>query len=72
MKRPVQYFTPEYLEKCKQMTPEEILTFLDEFRILFGESEGRRRLEEQERLRAEWLQKWRPPPSSAGRCGGLE
>lgn len=34
--RPVQYFTDEYLEQCKQMTPEQILQFLEEFRLLFA------------------------------------
>lgn len=32
----VQYFSKEYLEQCKQMTPEQILQFLDDFRILHG------------------------------------
>lgn len=34
--RPVQYFTDEYLEQCKLMTPEQILQFLEEFRLLFA------------------------------------
>lgn len=32
--RPVQYFTPEYLEQCRQMTPDQILVFLEDFRRL--------------------------------------
>lgn len=32
--RPVQYFSPEYLERCRTMTPEGIVRFLDEFRTL--------------------------------------
>lgn len=32
--RPVQFFSEEYLERCKRMTPEQILRFLDEFRRL--------------------------------------
>ncbi len=32
--RPVQYFSKEYLEQCKQMKPADILRFLDEFRRL--------------------------------------
>ena len=32
--RPVQYFSKEYLEHCRKMTPEQILTFLDDFRLL--------------------------------------
>ena len=30
--RPVQYFSDEYLERCKQMSPDEIVKFLDDFR----------------------------------------
>jgi predicted DNA binding CopG/RHH family protein len=37
--RPVQYFSEEYLEKCKEMTPEQIIQFLDDFRILHGSAE---------------------------------
>ena len=36
--RPVQYFTDEYLEQCRQMTPQQILQFLEEFRLLFAAS----------------------------------
>lgn len=32
--RPVQYFTPEYLERCRAMKPEQIVRFLDDFRSL--------------------------------------
>lgn len=32
--RPVQYFTDEYLEQCKKMTPEQILEYLESFRLL--------------------------------------
>lgn len=32
--RPVQFFTPEYLERCREMKPEQIVRFLDEFRTL--------------------------------------
>lgn len=32
--RPVQYFSDEYLEKCKEMTPVQIIQFLDDFRNL--------------------------------------
>ncbi len=34
--RPVQHFTPEYLEQCRQMTPDQILRFLEDFRRLHG------------------------------------
>jgi len=30
----IQYFSDEYLESCKKLSPEHILTFLDEFRML--------------------------------------
>ena len=32
--RPVQYFSKEYLEQCRSMTPEQIVRFLDDFRKL--------------------------------------
>jgi len=32
----VQYFSDEYLEQCKKMTPEQIVRFLDDFRQLQG------------------------------------
>jgi len=32
--RPVQYFSDEYLEQCRGLTPEQALTFLEEFRLL--------------------------------------
>ncbi|MBW2275328.1 MAG: BrnA antitoxin family protein [Deltaproteobacteria bacterium] len=32
--RPVQYFSDEYLEQCRRMSPEEILAFLESFRKL--------------------------------------
>lgn len=32
--RPVQYFSKEYLEQCRSMTPEQIVRFLDDFRRL--------------------------------------
>lgn len=34
--RPVQYFSDEYLERCKEMTPDQIIQFLDDFRRLHG------------------------------------
>lgn len=32
--RPVQYFTPEYLARCKKMEKAQILAFLEEFALL--------------------------------------
>jgi len=34
MNRPVQYFSDEYLESCREMTAEQICQFLDDFRKL--------------------------------------
>jgi len=34
--KPVQYFTDEYLEQCRAMTPDEIIQYLDDFRQLHG------------------------------------
>jgi predicted DNA binding CopG/RHH family protein len=30
----VQYFSDEYLEQCRQMSPQEIVNFLEDFRSL--------------------------------------
>lgn len=32
----LQTFSPEYLERCQQMTPQEIANFLDQFRQVHG------------------------------------
>ena len=32
----VQHFSDDYLEQCKDMTPDQILQFLDDFRQLHG------------------------------------
>ena len=32
----VQYFSDEYLEQCRDMTPDQIIQFLDDFRQLHG------------------------------------
>lgn len=32
----VQYFTGEYLEQCRQMTPDQIIRFVEDFRRLHG------------------------------------
>ena len=39
--RPVQYFSKEYLEQCRSMKPEQIVRFLDDFRILHGQGARR-------------------------------
>jgi hypothetical protein len=32
----IQYFSDEYLEQCRGMTPDQIVRFLDDFRQLHG------------------------------------
>jgi predicted DNA binding CopG/RHH family protein len=32
----VQHFSDEYLQQCKEMTPDQIIQFLDDFRQLHG------------------------------------
>ena len=34
--RPVQLFSAEYLERCRALSPADIVRFLDEFRRLYG------------------------------------
>jgi hypothetical protein len=34
--RPVQFFSDEYLERCRDMKPEEVIEFLENFRLLHG------------------------------------
>lgn len=34
MSKPIQYFTKDYLERCKDLTPDQILQFLEDFRRL--------------------------------------
>ncbi len=34
--KPVQYFSDEYLEQCKDATPEAVLEYLEGFRLLNG------------------------------------
>ncbi len=38
-KRPVQYFSSEYLENCRQMTALQIVQFLEDYRTLMGPQE---------------------------------
>ncbi len=49
--RPVQYFTTEYLERCRVLTPDQIIRFLDEFRQLHGPALLAEREREIEQLR---------------------
>jgi uncharacterized protein (DUF4415 family) len=34
--KPVQYFSGEYLEQCRMMTSDDIIRFLEDFRLLHG------------------------------------
>ena len=42
--RPVQMFSDEYLDRCRSMKPEEILAFLEDFRLLHAGVRRRSRL----------------------------
>ena len=37
MKKGIQYFSKEYLERCKEMSPEQIIEFLENYRALVSE-----------------------------------
>jgi predicted DNA binding CopG/RHH family protein len=36
MNKTIQYFNPEYLERCKGMTSDQIIEFLENYRMLFS------------------------------------
>lgn len=36
MKKTLQFFSEEYLERCKGMTPDQIIEFLENYRMLFS------------------------------------
>ena len=42
--RPVQTFTDEYLEQCRRMTPDQVIRFLDDFRMLQSSRPSRSKL----------------------------
>lgn len=42
--KPVQTFTDDYLAQCRQMTPDQVIRFLDDFRRLQGSRPARSRL----------------------------
>ena len=37
MKKGLQYFSKEYLERCKEMSPDQIVEFLENYRELMSE-----------------------------------
>lgn len=51
--RPVQYFSSEYLNLCKDFTTEQIISFVEDFRSLFGEEANRDKLLKQEKIFSE-------------------
>ncbi len=45
--RAVQYFSDEYLQRCRKLSPQDIVQFLEEFRLNYAAAEaGRRRRDE--------------------------
>ena len=42
--RPVQRFSADYLERCRELSPEEIVRFLDDFKRIQGAANARSRL----------------------------
>ena len=42
--RPVQRFTPAYLERCRELSPDDIVRFLDDFKKIQGAANARSRL----------------------------
>ena len=42
--RPVQHFSDEYLERCRELSPAEIVRFLEDFRKIHGAADTRSRL----------------------------
>lgn len=40
--KPVQYFSTEYLERCASMKSEQILQFLEDFRLLHFDAKSQR------------------------------
>jgi hypothetical protein len=41
MKKGIQYFSEEYLKRCKGATPEQILEFLENFRLLISSTQDK-------------------------------
>lgn len=42
--RPVQGFTAEYLERCRALSPDDVVRFLEDFKRIQGASSARSRL----------------------------
>ena len=39
--RPTQFFSKDYLERCRSMSPEQVVAFLDGFRLLHAPRQDR-------------------------------
>ena len=44
MNKTIQYFTKDYLERCKGMTPDQTIEFLENYRGLFSATPGKSQL----------------------------
>lgn len=44
MNKPIQFFTKEYLKRCKGMTPDQIIEFLENYRMLFSKTREKSQL----------------------------
>jgi predicted DNA binding CopG/RHH family protein len=42
--RPVQFFSKEYLDQCRKLSPTDIVRFLDDFRRLHSQEKSKSRL----------------------------
>lgn len=42
--RPLQRFSKDYLERCRDLAPQDIVRFLEDFRMLQGQARARSRL----------------------------
>lgn len=38
MKKAIQYFNKEYLKRCAGLTPDQIIEFLENYRLLVGKA----------------------------------
>jgi len=42
--RPLQRFTSEYLERCRELSPDDVIRFLEDFKRIQGAANSRSRL----------------------------
>jgi hypothetical protein len=62
--RPVQYFSKEYLFICKNFSTEQIVCFVEDFRVLFGAAANEKKLLEQEKAFLALKKEFRFPTKS--------